>query len=143
ELDDMENENDGKTDDMDDESTEIIVYDKLIDESRLIKIYDLPAVKNIYFSGSFGQSVKSDFTYSIEQGIKDNYLSDYDIIIPIIPKDANITDCLVYLLHDKPGLNYILAYCNSRESGKNFCKKLNDNDITAIYLDGEDNIKKR
>ncbi|MDD4930686.1 MAG: helicase-related protein [Candidatus Colwellbacteria bacterium] len=114
------------------------------EKGHLEGISSLSFQKEIHFSATFGNS-NIDYTYTLEDAIEQGYLCDYDIIVPVVDKEisVDIPKVLVDLLYKRQDLTKILAYCNSRDSGKKFTQLLNDNGIKSKFVDGTMNIKKR
>ena len=64
------------------------------------------------------------FNYSIEDGLADEHLCDYNIVIPLFVTAAGRLDRmpgLIKMVVEHPEMTRVLAYCNSIESAKRFC----------------------
>ena len=64
------------------------------------------------------------FNYSIEDGLADDHLCDYNIVIPLFVTAAGRLDRmpgLIKMVVEHPEMTRVLAYCNSVESAKRFC----------------------
>ena len=139
--DDIENDNKSSKDDEDSEEVETA------DETYRNQIMKIETKTRLFMSASLTDSEEIDFKYSIENGIEQKFLSDYDIIIPVfaegITNASNTKNGLITMLNDRLDLNYILAYCNSRQAGKEFSSLLQSASIKSKYFDGETPLQKR
>lgn len=101
-------------------------------------------------TATFHKETDIHYNYSLESGIKDGFINDYDIIVPWFKETTSEIDfknsvykSLVNLIHTRIDFNYILAYCNNIEESKEFTDILNKNGISTVHMDGEMNIKER
>lgn len=111
-------------------------------DSFRANIINLNTKNRIFLSATLDDAKEIDFKYELEEAIDKKYLCDYDITIPIVKNKDTVTN-LIHMLNDRLDFRYILAYCNTRESGQKFAQKLNKHGISAQYFDGETSLTKR
>src|SRR5581483_6296889 len=89
-------------------------------------ILSMTARRRFFFSATLDSADNDDidFRFDTEQAINSGYLSDYDIIIPVFENGMDIKQGLITLLSDRLDLQYVLAYCNNRQSGQDFTMSL-------------------
>ena len=103
-------------------------------------IVEMDIKRRIYLSATLDPEEEIHFRYDMKQAIEEGFLTDYDIIIPVVSEGCNMNEMHVKMLEDRPDLSHVLAYCNSRESGRNFNDYLNEHGIRSCYFDGETGI---
>ena len=65
------------------------------------------------------------FNYSIEDGLNDDHLCNYNIVIPLFVTAAGRMDRmpgLIKMVVEHPEMTRVLAYCNSIKSAEKFCE---------------------
>ena len=88
-------------------------------------------IPTIYFSATLEGDV--DYRYSLEEGIDDKVICDYQIHVPIYNSLFYQKPLIQYLI-DHPEFLSILAYCNRIDKAQKFCDELIENGFTAKCL---------
>lgn len=105
-------------------------------------VLQIPAKRKFFFSATLnGEDI--DFSYGLNTAIIEKYLTDYDIIIPVVSNTDHIPQAMVKLLNTRLDLRWVLAYCNSRESANDFNTLLNERGIKSAYFDGTTPMSQR
>jgi hypothetical protein len=76
------------------------------------------------------------FTYGLRDAIKDGYLCDYEIIVPYADTNQNEFETITNVLHERPEMRHVLAYCNTIDSATKFVAHVLDRGIKTRYFDG-------
>jgi superfamily II DNA or RNA helicase len=115
-------------------------------------IQNLKCKHKIFLTATCKPNVEINYKYTIEQGIKDGFINDYDIIVPKIKNLDEIRNktnnnseleieyiykSLVNLIDKRQDIRSILAFCNKIEESIKFCEFLNKNNIPCQHLDGK------
>ncbi len=95
----------------------------------------------LYLSGT--TESESHYEVDMEYGIVNDYLTDYNIVIPIFEESVSVHENLANMLSKETHLNYILGYCNTIEEAKKFTECLNRWNISATYYTGETDVADR
>lgn len=97
----------------------------IIEESYISKIRSLHSKNNIVYLSATIDPIDGDLYYekSLEFMIDNNYLSDYQIAIPVFYEDPTNRNIAEYLLNN---YYHIIIYCKSQEEGKQFNNLLNE-----------------
>jgi superfamily II DNA or RNA helicase len=74
-----------------------------------------------------------DYRYTIEDGIKDGVITDYQTIVAVF-STSNYTNSLIDYIANNPKFSKKLVYTNSIESCKKFTKALNDKGMSASFI---------
>jgi superfamily II DNA or RNA helicase len=77
-----------------------------------------------------------DYRYTIEDGIKDGVITDYQTIVAVF-STSNYTNSLIDYIANNPKFNKKLVYTNSIESCKKFTKAMNDKGMKASFITRE------
>jgi superfamily II DNA or RNA helicase len=96
-----------------------------IEESYISKIRSLHSKNNLVYLSATIDPIDGDLYYekSLEFMIDNNYLSDYQIAIPVFYEDPTDRNIAQYLLNNH---FHIIIYCKSQEEGKKFNNLLNE-----------------
>ena len=99
--------------------------DIIVEESYISKIRSLHTKNNLVYLSATIDPIDGDLYYekSLEFMIDNNYLSDYQIAIPVFYEDPTNRNIAQYLLNNH---FHIIVYCKSQEEGKEFNNLLNE-----------------
>ena len=99
--------------------------DSIVEESYISKIRSLHTKNNLVYLSATIDPIDGDLYYekSLEFMIDNNYLSDYQIAIPVFYEDPTNRNIAQYLLNNH---FHIIIYCKSQEEGKEFNNLLNE-----------------
>lgn len=136
-------------------------------------IQKLKVDHTLSLSATFHKETELHYKYSLEQGVKDGFINDYDIIVPFFKNPEELDEKLnkneeeikqtkskkyndkleilkpyIYksylnLIRNRIDFTKILVYNNSIEESKAFVKFLNENGITSVHIDGDMSLKQR
>ncbi len=95
----------------------------------------------LYLSGT--TESESHYEVDMEYGIVNDYLTDYNIVIPIFEENVSVHENLANMLSKETHLNYVLAYCNTIEEARLFTECLIRWNISATYYTGETDVADR
>jgi superfamily II DNA/RNA helicase len=96
-----------------------------VEETYISKIRSLHSKNNLVYLSATIDPIDGDLYYekSLEFMIDNNYLSDYQIAIPVFYEDPTDRNIAQYLLNNH---FHIIIYCKSQEEGKKFNNLLNE-----------------
>jgi superfamily II DNA or RNA helicase len=83
-----------------------------------------------------------NYRYTLEDGIKDKVLCDYQFIV-LGFSTKEYQNALICYIEMHPEYSHVLAYANSIESAVSFTKKLNEKGIRAVSLSCNESKSKR
>ena len=119
----------------------------IIDESHHLEnesstfireIKNLKYQQLINFSATFKNKDNIDYSYTLRQGINDNYLSDYRLVFEIFSSE-NYYKTLVNVIKEKIiSWTPMFIYFNSRERGEKFNQLLVDSNLKSEFICGKD-----
>ena len=120
----------------------------IIDESHHLEnksstfIQEIKSLKYqqlINFSATFRNKDNIDYSYTLRQGINDNYLSDYRLVFEIFSGE-NYQKALVNVIKDRLiSWSPMFIYFNSTERAKKFNQLLLDSNLKSEFICGQDN----
>ena len=120
----------------------------IIDESHHLEnesstfiqeIKNLKYQQLINFSATFRNKDNIDYSYSLRQGINDNYLSDYRLVFEIFSGE-NYDKSLVNVIKDRLiSWSPMFIYFNTTERANNFNKLLLESNLKSEFICGQDN----
>jgi superfamily II DNA or RNA helicase len=122
------------------------VYEKK-DKKYLNKVKALTQNKAIYLSATFPKHVANEIDpaciYTMEQAIKDEFVNDYEICVPIIGGKSTDSKSLkwhgiIKYLKDRVDMLSVLVYFNRTADAKEFANLCRKNGIQAESIDGRD-----
>ncbi|CAE8651642.1 unnamed protein product [Polarella glacialis] len=78
-----------------------------------------------------------DFRYSLDRGIEDGVLCDYDITIPIVGLLTHLSDLAMMLRNGAGRYRRVLAYCNTVAEAKRFQRRAESCGLPAWHINGD------
>jgi len=148
--------------------------DTEVDKTTYRKIIQkLKVDHTLSLSATFHKETELHYKYSLEQGVKDGFINDYDIIVPFFKNPEELDEKLnkseeeikqtkskkynnkleilkpyIYksylnLIRNRIDFTKILVYNNNIEESEAFVKFLNENGIPSVHIDGNMSLKER
>ena len=113
------------------------------EESYVSTIRNLHVMNKLVYLSATIDPIEGDLYYekSLDFMISNDYLSDYQIVIPVFKEDPTNTNIAKYLLNR---YFHTIIYCENQKEGKKFNKLLNNlNEGCSMYIDCKTKQKER
>jgi len=106
-------------------------------------IMRLDTLRVLLMSASLSGHPDTVYELSRLDAVAAGRIVDTTLLIPVLEHDGDPKAALVHLLDERRELVRVLAYCNSRAAGQQFCAMLVAAGIPAAYFDGRDSAARR